>query len=76
GAIPETVGDAGIVLPPDTGARHLAEAVRRVLDDELLRRALVERGRARRERYSVDSTVVGTLRALHRLIAEPRLAPA
>ncbi len=46
GAIPEVVGDAGLVVP-ERDARALARAVDRVLAEPGLRQALVERGRRR-----------------------------
>jgi glycosyltransferase involved in cell wall biosynthesis len=76
GAVPETAGDAALVLPPGTGARHLAEALRRVLYDSALRADLVARGRRRRERFTVESTLAGTLRVLRDVIASPRGAAA
>lgn len=46
GAIPEVIGDAGLVVPErDAGA--LAQAIDRVLTEPDLRRTLVERGRQR-----------------------------
>jgi glycosyltransferase involved in cell wall biosynthesis len=74
GAIPETVGSAGLVLPSDSGARDLAEAVRRVLFDQHLHQILVQRGRARREVFSIDATLDGTMRVLHEVIASSREA--
>lgn len=52
GALPEVVGDAGILVP--VGDHHaLAGAMRRLLDDDALRGALVTRGVKRiRERFS------------------------
>jgi len=45
GALPEVVGDAGMLLPPDD-VDAWAEAMARLRDDEDLRRSMVERGRA------------------------------
>jgi len=46
GAIPEVIGDAGLIVPErDSGA--LAQAIDRVLTEPGLRRALVERGHQR-----------------------------
>ncbi len=50
-SVPEVVGDAGLLFDP-TDESQLAAALRRVLGDEGLRRALVARGRARLGRYS------------------------
>ncbi len=46
-AIPETVGDAGLLLPPWAGAELIAEAIVRVIDDAPLRSDLIARGRRR-----------------------------
>jgi glycosyltransferase involved in cell wall biosynthesis len=63
-AVPETVGSAGVVLPPGGGsgvvagvaggAAVVAAAVDRVLGDSVLREALVTRGRARAEEFSLE----------------------
>jgi glycosyltransferase involved in cell wall biosynthesis len=46
GALPEVVGDAGILVPPgDTGA--IVQAVKALLDDESRRRQLGELGKER-----------------------------
>jgi glycosyltransferase involved in cell wall biosynthesis len=46
GAIPEVIGEAGLVVPErDSGA--LAGAIDRVLTEPSLRQALIERGRRR-----------------------------
>ena len=51
GAIPEVIGEAGLVFPEgDAGA--LADALRRMLSDEDLRQRLSIGGQARVERYS------------------------
>lgn len=47
GAIPETAGDAALVLPLDAGPLLMAEAMAALLHDDDLRAGLVERGRAR-----------------------------
>ncbi|MBL6690856.1 MAG: glycosyltransferase family 4 protein [Pseudomonadales bacterium] len=46
GALPEVVGDAGIIVPT-RDASALASAIRVMLDDENLREKLAERGRQR-----------------------------
>ena len=47
GAVPETAGDAALVLPLDAGPLLMAEAMGALLHDMDLRSGLVERGRAR-----------------------------
>jgi glycosyltransferase involved in cell wall biosynthesis len=46
GAIPEVIGDAGLVVP-ERDARALAQAIQRLLTEPGLRQTLVERGRQR-----------------------------
>jgi glycosyltransferase involved in cell wall biosynthesis len=46
-AVPETLGDAGLLLPDDAGPELAAEAMARVLQDGDLAAGLVERGRRR-----------------------------
>ena len=57
GAVRRTAGDAALVLPADSGARDLVEAIRYVLEDDMLRRDLVNRGRTRRELFRLDRTL-------------------
>lgn len=71
GAIPDTVGGAALVLPPSADARHVAEAVRRVLEDEPLRHDLIERGRLRRTRFAVDRTLADLLRIVGDVVGSP-----
>ena len=51
GALPEVVGDAGVLLPPDD-VDAWAKAMARVNEDDALRRSMVERGRAWSERFT------------------------
>ena len=51
GALPDVVGDAGILLPPDD-IDAWAEAMTRVNEDDALRRSMVERGRAWSEGFT------------------------
>lgn len=50
GAIPEVIGDAGLVVP-ERNPRALAEALDRLLGDAPLRQALAEKGRRRVEAH-------------------------
>ena len=64
GAVAETVGGAGIVLPPDAPPALMAEAVAEVVKDGGLRDALVTRGLSRRHAFDPArsrATVVGHL---------------
>jgi glycosyltransferase involved in cell wall biosynthesis len=57
-AIPETVGDGGLLLPPWAGAELIAEAILHVVDDAKLRADLAARGRARlAELTAVDASI-------------------
>jgi glycosyltransferase involved in cell wall biosynthesis len=67
GAVPETLGDAGILVPGDTGPSALAYAMGAVLEDEDARAELQERGRRRREIFAVDPTRSRFLAALNEL---------
>jgi glycosyltransferase involved in cell wall biosynthesis len=53
-AIPETLGGAGIVLPPEDDPLLLAEAMAAVVTDPALADALRARGRARLEAFSPE----------------------
>jgi glycosyltransferase involved in cell wall biosynthesis len=53
GAIPEVIGDAGLIFP-EGDATGLAEALRRMLADEALRARLSVAGQARVAQYSWD----------------------
>lgn len=59
GAIPEVIGDAGLIVP-EGDAEALARAVRRLISDEALRRRLARAGRERAElSYSWDCVAHG-----------------
>lgn len=65
GAIPEVAGDAALLVPaPDRDA--LAVALATALHDEAGRAGLVERGRARVERFTWSATVDGIAALYHR----------
>ncbi|HZQ78258.1 MAG TPA: glycosyltransferase [Acidimicrobiia bacterium] len=55
GAVPETMGPGGIVLPPDDDPVLVAEALAEVLTDGPLRSSLVARGRARVADFRLES---------------------
>ncbi len=63
-AIPETVGDAALLLPPDQGPAFFAEAVTEMLSNEPLQQDLIAAGRRRLvevERRPPDAAVVEAL---------------
>lgn len=68
GAIPEVVGDAGLLVNPDDEA-GLAEALGRVLTDPALAGTLVERGRARAAAYSWADTATKTVAVFREALA-------
>lgn len=54
GAVPETAGDAAVLLPLDGGPELLAEAMYAVLHDDALRARLVERGAERLAHFAPE----------------------
>lgn len=67
GAIPETLGDAGLMIGPDDGTLVAAEAMYEILTNQPLRRELVAAGAKRLEHYSADrarATLLGHLATL------------
>jgi glycosyltransferase involved in cell wall biosynthesis len=61
GAIPEVIGDAGLVVP-EGDVEALAAALTRLRAEDDLRRTLVERGRQRVKRvYAEDMVMRGTV---------------
>lgn len=71
GALPEVVGDAGLVFDPDD-PEALRRALERVLDGSHLRRELSARGVERAKAYSWDRTAERTREAWHLAVAERR----
>jgi glycosyltransferase involved in cell wall biosynthesis len=55
-AIPETLAGAGMLLPSDAGPVLVAETLNEVWFNTDVRRALVERGRARLDQFDADRT--------------------
>lgn len=53
-AIPGTVGDAGLLLPPDAGPALMAEAMATMAEDAAIRDACTERGRDRLRAFGSD----------------------
>ena len=67
GAIPETLGDAGVLVPGNAGPRTLAAVMGAVLDDDLAREALRARGRVRRNAFTAEAGRRRFLEALDEL---------
>lgn len=73
GAIPEVIGDAGVVFP-EGDANALATAIRRVLATENLRRELARAGRRRVERHYSWEQVASQMYELFRDVLRPAAA--
>lgn len=72
GAIPEVIGDAGLIFP-EGDAPALAERIRQLQRSPERRRELGERGRARAQTHYAQSVLAArTLGVYRRLLAEPR----
>lgn len=63
-AVPETLGDAGVVIPPDDDPVLLAEAMGAVLTDEPLREQLIANGRRRMQDFAPDTARASLLSQL------------
>jgi glycosyltransferase involved in cell wall biosynthesis len=63
-AVPETLGDAGLLLPPDDDPLLVAEALAEVITSTPLRSELVRRGRQRLESFDVTEAHASLLRHL------------
>jgi glycosyltransferase involved in cell wall biosynthesis len=75
GAIPEVIGEAGLVFPEgDAGA--LADALRRLLGDEALREQLASAGRERVEQYSWDQVAEKTYELFRHVLNNRETPPA
>jgi glycosyltransferase involved in cell wall biosynthesis len=62
-AIPEVVGDAGLLVPPDD-IDAIADGIGRLVQDGALRQTLAARGLARARRFGWDDTAGRTLAVL------------
>ncbi len=70
-SLPEVVGDAGILVPPDD-VRGFADALYAVLTDPARRADLSRRGRERAARFSWAATAQGYLDGFRRALARKR----
>ncbi len=61
GALADTVGDAGLVLPPDAGPELFTEAVCELLDDDSLRSRLAYQGRQRLKAFDEQESTTAFL---------------
>lgn len=67
-AIPDTVGDGGLLLPPGTGPELLCEALLAVLEDDALRRDLAARSARRLAAHDRGAAERGLLANLAELL--------
>ena len=74
-ALPEIVGDAGVLVDPDDPER-LAEALVSLLHDDARREDLARRGRQRAERFTWDKAARATLRSYQQTVDAPHPLPA
>jgi glycosyltransferase involved in cell wall biosynthesis len=63
-AIPETLSDAGILLPSDAGAELVAEAIYKVINDDELQSLLRLRGEARAAKFDLEEVQATLLKHL------------
>jgi glycosyltransferase involved in cell wall biosynthesis len=68
GALPEVIGNAGIVLDPADGS-GFAAAIERLLDDKEERERLVQAGYEQAQRFSWDASAATLLRAYRQAVA-------
>ena len=73
GAIPEVIGDAGLIVN-ENNPDALAEALRRMLVDEKLREQLARAGRERVEQHYSWERVAGKTYALFRQVLNAKAA--
>lgn len=66
-ALPEVVGNAAVALAPDDPEAWV-EAALRLLRDDRSRRELIDKGRARADRFSWDSCAMATLEVYRRAL--------
>ncbi len=74
GALPEVVGDAGLLVNPDDPPA-IAAAIGRVLDDVHLAEALAARGRLRARQFTWESSAIRMVRRFQHEVS-PAMAPA
>jgi glycosyltransferase involved in cell wall biosynthesis len=68
-SMPEVVGDAGLVVAPES-VEAIAEGMRRLALEEGLRADLIEKGKVQRERFSWDLTAQKMWQALEKTLAK------
>jgi glycosyltransferase involved in cell wall biosynthesis len=71
GAIPEVIGEAGLVFPEGDAAALRAQLAT-LFDDPALRKRLIERGRARVERLYTNERIALAQRDIYRQVLAAR----
>lgn len=69
-SIPEVVGDAAILIEPESGESGLYEAMNKLLSDAHLRKEFSGRGIARASQFSWENTTALTLESYKKLMGE------
>lgn len=69
GAVPETVGDAALVVPPDAGVCEIAEMMGAIFRDKQLRATMVARGRAHVRAFHAQDSSSVFLQEINRLMS-------
>ena len=64
GAVPETVGGAGVIVAPHDGPEVFAEAMAEILTNDALKEQLITAGRRRRDAFTADASRAAFLRHL------------
>ncbi len=71
GAIPDVIADAGLIVP-EGDPQALADAIRRVRDDAVLRQSLAEKGRAHAlQHYTHDQIAAATVEVYREMHPSP-----
>ncbi|PZS03265.1 MAG: glycosyltransferase [Pseudonocardiales bacterium] len=70
GGLPELVGDAALLIPPDD-ADALDRAVRRVLDDDRLRTDLATRGREQAASWPTEADTLAVVQTVYAEVVAP-----
>jgi glycosyltransferase involved in cell wall biosynthesis len=63
GALPEVIGDAGLIIDP-ADPEAMADAIVRLVSDESLRTAFISRGLARSREFTWENTANTTINLL------------
>jgi len=72
GALPEVLGEAAGYFPPDSPSR-MAASIERVLQDQMLRSALIKKGRKVLMQYSWERAALQTLKLYEEILTKQRV---